>query len=63
MLPQPVMFEERRTAAEAVKPRIPDPARAWTPRRKLFVIVTASLLAWAAWAGLGLLIWRTVGPG
>jgi hypothetical protein len=33
---------------------------AWSIRRKLFVILAASLGAWIVWGGAGLLIWRAL---
>ena len=49
---------QRQHQHEGPQPIIGEVSADWGPRRKMLVIVAASLLAWTVWIGAGLLVWR-----
>jgi hypothetical protein len=52
------MLQEHRPPADSIPTASAEPDRLWSPRRKLLVILLASILAWMLWGGAGLLVWR-----
>jgi hypothetical protein len=54
------MFQQQHDSVQAIPAEAAEPGEPWSLRRKLLVIVAASLLAWVVWGGAGLLVWRAL---
>jgi hypothetical protein len=57
------MFQQQPIYSRRHEPerlRYASPSDVWSIRRKLLVILIASLVAWILWGGAGLLIWRAL---